>query len=248
MKVRQDAWSQEDDLLLAETVLRHIREGSTQLNAFDEVGDALNRTSAACGFRWNAVVRNKYDDAIKLAKKHRKERKRRQANEARPASANRVQAPVPAAPAYHEEPVFEAEPVYQPAVSESVTTEAAEEIAVSPSVTSPLTARRRELNLTDVIEFLERLAQNNYMSATAKVENDRLVRENDRLNRRVSELEEKLKELEQEHKVVEEDYQSIIQIMNRARRMALLEEEDSEERAAPAFKMDKNGNLEKIAK
>lgn len=77
MKIRQDAWSSEDDLLLAETVLRHIREGGTQLQAFDEVGDELNRTSAACGFRWNAVVRNRYDDAIKLAKKQRKEMKRR---------------------------------------------------------------------------------------------------------------------------------------------------------------------------
>jgi prespore-specific regulator len=27
MKVRQDAWSEENDLLLAETVLRHVREG-----------------------------------------------------------------------------------------------------------------------------------------------------------------------------------------------------------------------------
>ena len=45
MKVRQDAWTDEDDLLLAETVLRHVREGSTQLNAFEEVGDQLNRTS-----------------------------------------------------------------------------------------------------------------------------------------------------------------------------------------------------------
>lgn len=41
-KVRQDAWSHEDDLLLAETVLRHIRQGSTQLNAFEEVGDKSN--------------------------------------------------------------------------------------------------------------------------------------------------------------------------------------------------------------
>src|SRR5690625_4658440 len=75
-KVRQDAWTHEDDLLLAETVLRHIREGSTQLNAFEEVGDALNRTSAACGFRWNAEVRNRYVQAIELAKRQRKERKR----------------------------------------------------------------------------------------------------------------------------------------------------------------------------
>ncbi|HEY4601201.1 MAG TPA: RsfA family transcriptional regulator [Cerasibacillus sp.] len=75
-KVRQDAWSHEDDLLLAETVLRHIREGSTQLNAFEEVGDKLNRTSAACGFRWNAEIRKNYVDAIELAKRQRKERKR----------------------------------------------------------------------------------------------------------------------------------------------------------------------------
>ncbi len=76
MKVRQDAWTDEDDLLLAETVLRHVREGSTQLNAFEEVGDRLNRTSAACGFRWNAVVRYSYEQALQLAKKHRKDKMR----------------------------------------------------------------------------------------------------------------------------------------------------------------------------
>ena len=53
---------------LAETVLRHIRSGSTQIKAFDEVGDTLNRTSAACGFRWNAEVRPNYEDAVQLAK------------------------------------------------------------------------------------------------------------------------------------------------------------------------------------
>src|SRR3954447_16648319 len=76
MKIRQDAWTDENDLLLAETVLRHVREGSTQLNAFEEVGDKLNRTSAACGFRWNAVVRHRYEKALQLAKKQRKQRQR----------------------------------------------------------------------------------------------------------------------------------------------------------------------------
>jgi prespore-specific regulator len=76
MKIRQDAWTHEDDLLLAETVLRYIREGGTQLAAFEEVGDKLNRTAAACGFRWNAEVRKQYVEAIELAKKQRKERKR----------------------------------------------------------------------------------------------------------------------------------------------------------------------------
>lgn len=55
--VRQDAWSAEDDLILAEVTLRHIREGSTQLTAFEEVGERIGRTAAACGFRWNSCVR-----------------------------------------------------------------------------------------------------------------------------------------------------------------------------------------------
>lgn len=73
VKIRQDAWLEENDVLLAETVLRHVREGSTQLSAFEEVGDALNRTAAACGFRWNAVVRRDYEDELEEAKKERKQ-------------------------------------------------------------------------------------------------------------------------------------------------------------------------------
>ncbi|SDM62720.1 transcription factor, RsfA family [Fictibacillus solisalsi] len=72
--VRQDAWNQEEDVLLAEVVLRHIREGSTQLAAFEEVGEKLSRTSAACGFRWNSLIRKRYESAIAIAKRQRKER------------------------------------------------------------------------------------------------------------------------------------------------------------------------------
>ena len=76
--IRQDAWSSDEDLILAEVVLRHIREGSTQLAAFEEVGERLSRTSAACGFRWNSTIRKKYDAAIALAKKQRKKLKQEQ--------------------------------------------------------------------------------------------------------------------------------------------------------------------------
>lgn len=72
---RQDAWSQDEDLLLAELVLKYIREGSTQLQAFEEVGKRLKRTAAACGFRWNSYVRKQYKAGIELAKKQRKARK-----------------------------------------------------------------------------------------------------------------------------------------------------------------------------
>ena len=73
VKVRQDAWMEDNDILLADTVLRHVREGSTQLSAFEEVGDSLNRTAAACGFRWNAVVRRDYEEELEDAKKERKQ-------------------------------------------------------------------------------------------------------------------------------------------------------------------------------
>ncbi|NQD64595.1 RsfA family transcriptional regulator [Bacillus haikouensis] len=73
---RQDAWSQDEDVILAEVVLRQIREGGTQLKAFEEVGRKLSRTSAACGFRWNSFVRKQYKSGIELAKKQRKQSKK----------------------------------------------------------------------------------------------------------------------------------------------------------------------------
>ncbi|SDI66203.1 RsfA family transcriptional regulator [Natribacillus halophilus] len=74
--LRQDAWNEEEDLILAEVVLKHIREGSTQLKAFEEVGRRLERTSAACGFRWNATIRKKYDEAVKMARQQKKKTRR----------------------------------------------------------------------------------------------------------------------------------------------------------------------------
>ena len=72
-KPRQDAWTKDEDILLAEIVLQHIRDGKTQLEAFKQAAEALSRTPAACGFRWNATIRKKYTEAINLAKKSRKQ-------------------------------------------------------------------------------------------------------------------------------------------------------------------------------
>jgi len=71
---RQDAWTEDEDIILADTVLRYIRDGKTQLEAFKNVAEQLSRTSAACGFRWNATIRKKYHHAIAQAKQDRKQR------------------------------------------------------------------------------------------------------------------------------------------------------------------------------
>ncbi|MCL6453091.1 MAG: RsfA family transcriptional regulator [Alicyclobacillus sp.] len=73
--MRQDAWTTEDDSVLAEVVLKHIRDGSTQLAGFNEASRRLGRTAAACGFRWNACVRKQFRKQIEMAKEERKERK-----------------------------------------------------------------------------------------------------------------------------------------------------------------------------
>ncbi|WP_100406600.1 RsfA family transcriptional regulator [Bacillus solitudinis] len=212
MKIRQDAWSHEDDVLLAETVIKHICEGSTQLRAFDEVGDELNRTSAACGFRWNAVVRQRYTRQIAEAKKERKERKR--------AASISYYTP--------NKPLWTTPMIAQPK-RPSLQMEAAS-----------------ELSIDNVIQYLQSLSQDGQSQTRIQRENETLLKENMELLTRNRELESELQKIKQDNSIIEEDYQSLIQIMNRARRMAILEDEEPLSNAA--FKMDKNGNLEKIAK
>lgn len=211
-KVRQDAWSEENDLLLADTVLRHIREGSTQLRAFEEVGDKLNRTSAACGFRWNAIVRNQYTQAIEIAKKQRKERKRLQFRQQNSESPSHAAAPV------------QQEKTRQQPVA---------------------TKQDEEMTLEDVIVYLQGMQVNSQSSEGLALENDRLESETDHLRNENENLKKQLSKLEKDYETVKEDYQSLIQIMDRARKMVVFQEE---EKNASSFRMDKNGNLEKIAK
>jgi hypothetical protein len=73
--IRQDAWSQAEDSRLAEIILKHIESGSTQLAGFAEAAPILSRTVAACGFRWNSVVRRQFGQELSQAKQKRKELK-----------------------------------------------------------------------------------------------------------------------------------------------------------------------------
>ncbi|MGA9174128.1 MAG: hypothetical protein WBZ33_09170 [Thermoactinomyces sp.] len=64
-------WTAEEDQLLKECVLNSIINGGTQVEAFEEVGKKLGRTPGACGFRWNAVLRQKDPISYTEAKKKR---------------------------------------------------------------------------------------------------------------------------------------------------------------------------------
>ncbi|MBE4908096.1 RsfA family transcriptional regulator [Bacillus luteolus] len=241
MKVRQDAWSHEDDLLLAETVLRYIREGGTQLAAFEEVGDKLNRTSAACGFRWNAEVRGKYDQAIAIAKKQRKERKRAMENNKKHTNKQEI-SPINddfISPSFQDN--FSDEKAEERVWFEELNNKQSQNYIQEYS-TELLPAPMKEITLEDCISFLSEMKKQDRSSYQMTAENERLRRENNELLQKNRELEKQLKKLDEQQAMIQEDYQALVQIMDRARRMVLFE--DHEDRKAPTFRMDKNGNLE----
>lgn len=281
MKVRQDAWTEENDLLLAETVLRHVREGSTQLNAFEEVGDKLDRTSAACGFRWNAVVRHNYEKALQLAKKQRKQRQRILGKDQGGKKKLLYAPPVPVMDesltgSLPEVETNESQFMFDLSLLEQddkqidaallaevedlvnnkqeqkdYSAEAAAEMADMPAPAARVqaapvryTVPPTGMTMGHVIAYLQSLNGSSLQVDIYKSENERLKREINSLRKQNEELQGKINKLEVNTNTMQEDYETLMKIMNRARKLALFEEE---ERPATKFKMDRNGNLEKVA-
>jgi prespore-specific regulator len=241
--IRQDAWSPDDDLILAEVTLRHIREGSTQLAAFDEVGERIARTSAACGFRWNSCVRKRYNDAIAIAKQQRQKRSymKKQTYLAPQVSSIDLE---------ERGSGQQAGAGVSGAATPGVGGFAPKFASVSSvsGVPSGLESFSEDASSIDaVIRFL-RSWKNTYQ------DNQRHI---GALERRVQELEEELftqrgeydklsreiNSAQTDYLMVNDDYRTLMQIMDRARRLNNLKEE---EELKPRFRMDANGNLERI--
>ncbi|HEU4965177.1 MAG TPA: RsfA family transcriptional regulator [Bacilli bacterium] len=193
---RSDAWTNEDDQKLAEIVLRHIREGSTQLNAFVEAANLLGRTPAACGYRWNGVVRKNHEGDIKEAKLAKKEKL-------------------------------------------SLRQQAKQRRAYGPDLDDP--------SIDGIIRALKN-HERDYFNLQEKTR---------QLEDRCSELEDKLQELKDENirlrqgilpdkanpEDLGEDSKTLLEIMDRARKILELEQQGYK----PRFKMDDQGNLERVS-
>lgn len=65
----QKKWTSDEDLIVAEVVLRHVREGSTATKAFMELSNTLNKKTTTVLARWNDVLRHQYLQALEIAKK-----------------------------------------------------------------------------------------------------------------------------------------------------------------------------------
>ena len=98
--------------------------------------------------------------------------------------------------------------------------------------------------MDQVIGYLQSIKGSPIQLEILKSENDRLKRELADVRRQNKELEDKISKMEENTVTMQEDYETLMKIMNRARKLALFEEED---RNPTTFKMDRNGNLEKVA-
>lgn len=221
---RQDAWSPDDDLILAEVTLRHIREGGTQLRAFEEVGERIGRTAAACGFRWNSCVRKKYEAAIQIAKGQRQKRNQLKKKVTVPAGMHQGSLIM-------EDSVEEDSKELQGRSSHQQEWDYEDVLSIDSVIRylrkwkGSLQEAQRQVKqldreLKDKTEYLQQLEK-----------------ENKHLNKAVNEV-------QTDYRTVNDDYKALIQIMDRARKMAFLVDEDEENK--PRFKMDANGNLERV--
>lgn len=201
---RQDAWTPDNDMILAEVTLRHIREGGTQLSAFEEVAEKLGRTPAACGFRWNSTVRKKYEAAIQIAKAQRQKRMQ----ERNRSYSYRMKA---------------------------------EEEGTSDSLYS----------IDNIIRFLRQYKNELNELRRQQKQLEKELQEKELLLKNLefenSQMKEQLAHVQSDYRLVNDDYRTLVQIMERARKMALLSEEDEALNKAK-FRMEENGNLERLDK
>ncbi|WP_191561799.1 RsfA family transcriptional regulator [Metabacillus idriensis] len=199
---RQDAWTLDEDLMLAEVVLRHIRDGGTQLAAFEEVGQKLSRTAAACGFRWNSYVRKQYKSAIEMAKSQRKKVRKQE-------------------------------------------TEADAVMSESMPINETLTQGLNTITFNEVISFLKSY-ENSANETDLKNENEKLTIRIGQLEQHIEKLQSEKETLHRNLQIVEEDYMALIEMMERARKMIVLRNDEPGRKAN--FQMKHNSNLEKIEK
>lgn len=71
MGSRKGSWSEKEDQMLLEKVIQYTRKGKAKLEAFKDIAEEINRTPAACGYRWNAKLRSNFQEDLKQARQHK---------------------------------------------------------------------------------------------------------------------------------------------------------------------------------
>lgn len=118
------------------------------------------------------------------------------------------------------------------------------QLVIDAEFSEDIAPSKQELTMQNVISFLQNLEHTNPSLAKLQTENDVLQAQLTSLQKTNDELETKLAVLTKKQQAIEEDYAMLVRIMDRARKLVSVEEQ--EEQIAPIFKTDQNGNLDII--
>jgi RsfA family transcription factor len=72
---RVDAWTEQEDKILVQTILDYVRHGKTQLQAFEDAGEKLDRSASACGYQWNINLRKIFNEKLRIVRRERRGQK-----------------------------------------------------------------------------------------------------------------------------------------------------------------------------
>ena len=162
----------------------------------------MSRTAAACGFRWNSSVRKQYKTGIELAKRQRKELKKKSQD------------------------VFDSHQV---------------------DGEKKIKGNEAELNgifsIEQVISFLQRLKEKEIQFDTSVDELKKYKEERDDLRKKLKATQEENEKMKKEINSLKDDYLALLSIMEKARKLALKDENQEEKMK---FQMDINGNIDMI--
>lgn len=192
-KPRNDSWTEEQDLLLAEKILAYIREGKTQVAAFEVVGEELGRTAAACAYRWNTVVRTRFEKSITLAKKQRLSSKKINRTKKTTGETSKI------VRTKNNNITPQSEPVTNPETEVTLTKEMVLTYLEKHLHTEPFNA--------DYVKNLEK-------------GNTELTNKNEELNKRIEKQDDEINHLQKQLKEYEDDLREALKIINQAASMS----------------------------
>ncbi len=101
-----------------------------------------------------------------------------------------------------------------------------------------------DMNMQKVISYLQNLQNSDFQQEILQRENERLKKQLRDLEAENNTLQKQVAKLEDNSVTMQEDYETLMKILNRARKLVLFDEEET---PPTSFKMDRNGNLEKMA-
>lgn len=242
----QKPYTDNEDFKIVQVIFENMEKGLTIGTSFNQLAEELGRSASGVAFRWNAVIKknfkSEYEEAKRKASKKVSKPKGNKKNKrlGKPRGTYNTKKKKAILEEQQISETFESDTPQSTIVSPSKT-----EVIDKPAVTTEEFKQATDF-VTQVTELIEKnkalQLENESFKALNMIDKksyDELKEENERLKL-------KIQKIESEAEAAKEDYKVVLGLMDKARKLMLDEEEEKMKESKPKFKMDRNGNLERI--